>query len=309
MSTVFNLYLIYMSVFKKITLFAVFFLPLLSMADDAISIEDLTVDDKEWSFNLSLAYLNSSNDQTLSAPTFIQSGNTLIPVVANVIDAQINSDTFLFTPGIRYGVTKKLEVSLNASFISTDNRFTQTSLNDIPLMEDSGFREARVGINYIFRENTDSFAIIGFADAQLLTELPDGSTDSGNSITFGSTIYQVFDPISLSLTAAVSLNDEITLDNDDGTVQIQDVGNAISISPTLSFAVNDQITLITGLTWRLQDGVKVNGEEVSNRNTSTGIRLGMGAGIDRNNTIQFNVAPSVSGDNNVQVSFNWLKRF
>jgi long-subunit fatty acid transport protein len=271
-------------------------------ADLPLTVENLLSDKGKVRINLSATYANSERRGVdASDPLIVQTGPTSFVTIPTTVGENLtNTDALITSTGIRYGLTHKDEIYGRVSALAVDSR-SINSTGDTFSATDSRFADAWLGINHEFRNNTDRAALIGFVEYQLAEKQADGTTAKGKSYLFGGTAYQTYDPLVLSITGAVQLNDNRQVAGTDF-----EPGNSLTLSPSVGFAVNDKVTLTSGINWRIQQASTRDGSVEGIRRTRTSLNLGMGYALGKTDTLNFSVRPQVSGEGDVQTSLNWI---
>jgi len=275
-----------------------------SHADLPITVENLLSDKGKVRLELSATYANAEHRGIdASGSISIQTGaNSFVTIPSQIGERLSNTDALVTTTGIRYGLTKDTEIYARTSAIAINNR----SENDVGITQnsnDSHFADAWMGMNYRIRNDADKPALLGFTEIQAAEQQVDGNIAYGKAILLGLTTYQTYDPVVLSLTGTTQLNTK----RKDGNIDYQP-GNSLSLSPSVGFAVNDKVTLSTGLTWRMRQADKLDGEEKGIRRTNTSLDLGLGYALGKRDTLHLSTRPQVSGNGDVQVVANWIHR-
>lgn len=272
-------------------------------ADLPLTVEDLITDKGKLKLDASLAYANIDR-QGLSTgePLVVQTGPTSFITLPTAIgESQDNSDSLVGTLGLRYGLTGKAEIYARGSYVYSSHR--DSGISGTSSSSESRFADAWVGINYKFKQDDGTPAVLGFTEVAL-HEKHRESKVSFKSALFGLTTYKALDPVVFSLTAAYRLNQS----RKDGAVDYKP-GNLLLINPSVGFAVNDRVTLTTGLQWTSRQADRVDGSEQGFRRTSTDLLLGVGYGIARGHTLNLTFKGNASGRNGADLRFNWLRTF
>ena len=96
----------------------------------------------------------------------MQTGPTsFVTIPALIGESQGNSDTLVATLGLRYGLTSKSEIYSRASFLHNSSRSSDLSV--ISSDSDDRFADAWAGVNYQFKNDNDTPAVLGFAETAL----------------------------------------------------------------------------------------------------------------------------------------------
>lgn len=272
-------------------------------ADLPLTVEDLITDKGKIKLDLSLAYANADK-QGLSTgePIIVQTGPTSFVTLPTLIgESRGNSDTFVATLGLRYGLTAKAEVYARASALSSSQR--SSGVSGTSSSSESRLADAWAGVNYQFKKEDTTPALLGFAEVALREKHRIDSA-SFKSATLGFTTYQAIDPVVLSLTAAYRFNR--TRQDGDQRYQPSDL---LLLNPAVGFAVNDRVTLTTGLQWTSRKADRFDGAAQGFRRTSTDLLLGVGYGVARGNTLNTTFKANASGGGGTEIRVNWLYTF
>jgi hypothetical protein len=155
-------------------------------------------------------------------------------------------------------------------------------------------------VNYQFKKDDDTPAILGFAEVAL-REKHRESSRSFKSYLSGLTIYKALDPVVFSLSTAYRLNQN----RKDGEL-VYKPGNMLLFNPSLAFAVNDRVTLTMGLQWTNRHADKSEGKAQGFRRTSTDMLMGVGYGISKGSTLSVTFKANASGSSGADLRLNWL---
>lgn len=272
-------------------------------ADLSLSFDDLITERGKVKIDVSLAYANSDRQGVSTRePIIVQTGATSFVILPTLIgESHRNSDSLISTLGLRYGLTEKAEIFFRASYFcsSTRNRELSTITND----SKSGFSDAWAGVNYKFKTDDETPALLGFAEIAL-REKHTTSDSSFHSAMLGFTAHTAIDPIVFSLTTAYRVNQT----RKDGEVDYKP-GNFLLVNPGVAFAANDRVTLTTGMQWINRQTDKQGGKTQGFRRTSSSLLLGVGYGISNVNALNITLKSNVSGLNEADLRLNWLHTF
>ena len=165
------------------------------------------------------------------------------------------------------------------------------------------FADAWAGINYQFKKDDDTPALLGFAEIAL-REQHEKNSSSFKSALVGLTTYKAIDPVVFSFTTAYRFNQS----RQDGDNAYKP-GNLFLLNPSIAFAVNDRVTLITGMQWTNRQADKWDGQAQGFRRTSSDLLLGVGYGIAKGSTLNLTFKSNVSGAGGADLRLNWLLTF
>lgn len=272
-------------------------------ADLPLTIENLITDKGKIKLDLSFAYANAERRGVSTGdPLVVQTGPTSFVTLPTVIGESIgNSDTFVGTLGLRYGLTAEAEVYARVSGLSSNQR--SSGVSGTSSSRDSRFADAWAGINYQFKKDDDTPALLGFAEIALREKHRNDSA-SFKSAMLGMTTYKAIDPVVFSLTAGYRFNQT----RKDGAKDYRP-GNLMLINPSVGFAVNDRVTLTTGLQWTRRGADEIDGNSQGIDRTATDLLLGVGYGFAKGNVLNATFKANVSGNNGAELRLNWLYTF
>jgi hypothetical protein len=274
--------------------------PSITFADLPLTVEDLITDKGKIKLDVSFSYSNSDRKGIFTGePVDIQTGPTSFVTVPTLVgESQGNNDTLVGTLGLRYGFTAKAEFFARGTYLYSENRTSDVS--GMNSDSDSRFADAWAGVNYQFKKDDDTPAVLGFAEVAL-REKHRESSRSLQSYLAGLTTYKALDPVVFALSTAYRLNQN----RKDGELDYKP-GNMLLFSPSVAFAVNDRVTFTTGLQWTSRHADKSDGKEQGFRRTSTDMLLGVGYGISKGSTINVTFKANASGSNGADLRLNWL---
>jgi hypothetical protein len=270
-------------------------------ADLPLTVEDLITDKGKFKLDLSVAYANSERRGVAAgAPVSIQTGPASFVDVPSVVgESQGNSDTTVFTLGLRYGLTSKAEIYTRLSSLHSVQR-SSNDLGQQARQTESGFGDAWAGVNVELKKDTDTPAVLAFGEVAL-REKHRHSSASFKSAMLGMTTYKAIDPVVFSLTGACRVNQART----DGAQRLKP-GNLLMLNPSVAFAVNDRVTLTTGMQWTHRQADKRDGLALGTTRTATDLLLGVGYGINKGNTVNTTLKVNASGAGGAEMRVSWL---
>jgi len=272
-------------------------------ADLPLIIEDLTTDKGRFKFEFSLTYANAEQQGvSMGQPIVVQVGETSFITIPTLIgEHNGNTDSLISTLGLRYGLTDKVELYSRASHLHIRQRNTDAAGDS--KSSESRFADAWGGINYQFKQDDETPALLGFAEIAL-REKHRFSSASLKSSMFGLTTYRAIDPVVFSFTGAYRLS----LARKDGGVDYNP-GNLLLFNPTVGFAVNERVTMSTGLQWMNRAADSRNGRAQGLRHTQTDLQLGVSYGLSDQGTVNINIKANVSGQDGADLRLSWLRQF
>jgi hypothetical protein len=272
-------------------------------ADLPLTVEDLITDKGKVKLDLAFAYANfDRRGVSTGEPIVVQTGPTSFATLPTLVGESIgNSDTFVGTLGLRYGLTAKTEVYARTSGLSSSHR--SSGVGGTASSRESRFADAWAGVNHQFKKDDDGPAVLGFGEIAL-REKHRRSSASLKSAMLGVTTYKAIDPVVFSLTAAYRFNQT----RRDG-LQDYRPGNLLLLNPSVGFAVNDRVTLTTGLQWTHRQADRFDGQSQGIARTATDLLLGVGYGFAKGNTLNTTLKANASGAGGAEVRANWLYTF
>lgn len=285
---------------RKICSLVLLVVPLSAYADLPLTIEDLLTAQNRWRLELGAVYANAERTNAQNGqPIQIQTGPTSfinIPTFAGA--SRENSDTLIFTPGLRYGISGETEVYARSSWLFSSSRSTLGAATQS--QTNSQFGDAWLGINHRFINEEGHPALLGFTEIAL-AEKQNNHTHAAKSALLGFTTYRTTDPLVLAFTAAYRLNRPYTANS--STYQ---GGDYLLINPSISFAANQIATLSAGFNWRMQQPEMFNGIAQGAVLTRTDFNLGLGYSYDERTTLNATLRGNLSGGNGAEIGINAL---
>lgn len=274
-------------------------LPHLAWADMPLTLEDLLTDKGKVKLELSISYANADRQGISTAdPITVQTGPTSFITLPTLFGESIsNSDAAVVTLGLRYGLTAKAEIYSRFSVVASNQR--SSGLEGSSASKESGFVDAWAGINYQFKQDDDTPAILGFVEIAG-TERFRNSDANFKSAMLGMTAYKAIDPIVFSLTGAYRLSQRRKDD-----VHEYQPGNLLLLNPGVAFSANEHVTLSAGLQWMRRNRDRFNGEATGITRTVTDLLLGVAYGINKDSTLNSTIKVNASGRNGAELRFGW----
>jgi hypothetical protein len=223
-------------------------------ADLPLTVEDLITDKGKFKLDLSLAYANANRQGVFAGePITVQTGATSFVTLPSLVgESTGNSDTSVATFGLRYGLTSKAEIYARLSGTHSQQRIS--GAGGLAKSSDSGFADAWAGVNYQFKKDDETPAVLGFAELAL-REKQRSTSVSFKTTMLGVTAYKAIDPVVFSFTGAYRSSQH----RQDGA-QAVEPGNLLLLNPSVSFAVNDRVTLTTGVQWTRRTAERIDGQ-------------------------------------------------
>ncbi len=272
-------------------------------ADLPLTVEDLITDKGKIKFDLSLTYANADRQGIFTGePITVQTGPTSFVTLPTLIGESLgNSDSLVGTLGLRYGLTGKAEIFARASYLTLNSR--SSNVTGTSESSEDRFADAWAGINYQFKKDDDTPAVLGFAEIAL-HEQHENSNSTFKSAQVGLTTYKAIDPVVFSLTTAYRFNQ-----NRQDSDKDFKPGNLFLLNPSIAFAVNDRVTLTAGMQWTNRQADQWDGKAQGFRRTSSDLILGVGYGFSKGSTVNLTFKSNVSGFNGADLRLNWLHAF
>jgi len=271
-------------------------------ADLPLTVEDLITDQGRFKLDVSLTYANTEQySVSVGQPIVVQTGPTsFITLPARVGERTGNTDTLIGTTGLRYGLTGQAEIYARTSYLHTNQRTNAATGNSHS--NDNRFADAWVGINYQFKPDDDTPALLGFAEVALREKHRTNSA-SFQSAMLGFITYKAIDPVVFSLTAAY----RFSRSRKDGGMNYRP-GNLLMLNPSVGFAVNERVTLTTGLQWTGSQADSYDGTKQGQYRTATDLLLGVSYGFSAQSTLSINLKSNVSGRDGADLRLSWLRQ-
>jgi len=193
------------------------------------------------------------------------------------------------------------EIYGRGSYLYSNDRTNH--LDKISTAEDNRFLAAWVGVNYQFKKDGATPALLGFAEAAAL-EAHQGTSHSFKSWMVRFTTDRAIDPVVLSLTSGYRFHLTREIGNQDYRP-----GNYLFLNPAVDFAVNDRVTLTTGMQWIIRKADRYGGEVQGFRRTSTDLQLGVGYDFSKDDIAQAIFTTNASGSGGSSLRINWRRTF
>jgi len=273
-------------------------------ADLPLTVEDLITERGQWRLDLGLTYANLERQGVATGePIEVQTGAATFVLLPTAIGERIdNSDTFVASLGLRYGLSEHTEIYGRLSALQSRQRSSEPG--QISRSHSEGrLADLWLGLNHQFRPDRNGPALLGFAELAVL-ERQRAANAHARALTLGLTTYTAIDPIVFSLTGAYRLNRS----RRDGGEQLQP-GNLVLLHPSVGFAVNDRVTLSTGVQWTHRSTARRDGVRQGSDRSATDLVLAVGYGIARGNTLNGTLKLNASGRGGAEFRLNWLYTF
>ncbi|MGH8786057.1 MAG: hypothetical protein ACREYA_13350 [Cupriavidus necator] len=210
-------------------------------------IDELVSDAGRWRYEAGMAYASTQADGYRGySGGLIQIGpNQYLPVLSSIGPANGQTDQFIGTAGIRYGITARTEVALRGSGTWSSVRSYDAVRRAQDSNQEFNSGSASLALTHRLYRGANSsliaFGSIGVFDRIALA--PYGTKRAYlNNLTLGMSGYVVNDPIILSLSGSGTFSRRVSI----GPETYRN-GNIFSLVPAISFVANEQITLTAGL--------------------------------------------------------------
>lgn len=274
--------------------YLLFCFPVIAQADLPLSLEDVLTDKGKFKLDTSVSYINGeSRKSDLAAPIYIQTGNaSFIPIPTDLQEKERNSDMFVGTLGLRYGLTGNTDLYGSMSYLWREERTFDGETAQSDRQRDKYLSDVSLGISHTFLKDDKNPALIGFVEGNAYEKSRDKAS-SGKSWLLGATTYKAIDPIVLSLTTAYRFNGSKRLSEG----QKFKAGNYWLFNPNIAFAANDRISLTGGVQWLGSQPSRLDGRRESVTNTATYAHFGVGFGFTKTTSLNVSARFKISGQN------------
>ena len=262
-----------------------------------LDLDSLLTDEGRWKLELSSRYTHVAEDNLSIGFVPISDGlggSIDVPIDAGL--GSITSDLIVASAGLRYGLTPETELLARASFTSSLSRSENVLTGAVEEVSSTDFTGLSFGLNHRFKDADETFGLISFANVDTATKQSDGGFNYGKSGVVGITLYQVYDPIVLSLTSGYRPRLERSVDN-----LSVDLGDTFYINPTVSFAVNNDITLTGGIAIDFTNPDYIGGERISTTTTQSQIDFSVARSLSETASIRFDANIGVVGSDTVSL--------
>ncbi|WP_189493914.1 hypothetical protein [Formosimonas limnophila] len=274
-----------------------------AFADTPIKVEDAITDKGKLKVDVGVTYSNSDNQNfAVGESVLVQTGtNSFVQIPSSISEQRTNQDHLIGTLGIRYGLTDKAEIYSRTSYQYSQIRSSDS--NGTYQYNENRLSDTWLGVNYQFKKDTETPAVLGFAEVALAERYPD-KLRSFQSAMVGVTTYKVIDPVLLSLNLAYRMSRA----SKQGENRYKS-GNFLVISPAVAFAVNDKITLNGGVQWIYKNADKYNDKQNTHNQTSTDMLWGLTYSPSKDNIFDLSVKSNISGQKGADLNFKWQHQF
>ena len=262
-----------------------------------LDLDSLLTDEGRWKLELSSRYTHVAEDNLSIGFVPISDGlggSIDVPIDAGL--GSITSDLIVASAGLRYGLTPETELLARASFTSSLSRSENVLTGAVEEVSSTDFTGLSFGLNHRFKDADETFGLISFANVDTATKQSDGGFNYGKSGVVGITLYQVYDPIVLSLTSGYRPRLERSVDN-----LSVDLSDTFYINPTVSFAVNNDITLTGGIAIDFTNPDYIGGERISTTTTQSQIDFSVARSLSETASIRFDANIGVVGSDTVSL--------
>ncbi|MDI6782323.1 MAG: hypothetical protein QME49_09520 [bacterium] len=260
-----------------------FFLPFDTFAK-SVKVDDILAYPKEWQIDISVSYANIHKQTGKSSLSLIELPDESFIVIPSYAGEEgINEDYISYSLGLRYGITKRLEIS---SFVNLHSDFQRMILNSQTKQEENHkFDLLDLGVSYQAVKEGKHPALLALFSTHLIDNQ---KFDNGYKENYLRTYlvsllsYYTVDPIVFMLQTKYQLNLK-RINGDD----VIDPGEVISISPQIYFAAGPYISLNYGVQWICQGKTRIKNETTDILQTDMTYLFGASYGIKNNLTLSF----------------------
>jgi len=273
-----------------------------SFADLPLTVEDLLTKNNEFRLSLNFGYSNVDRSKVSAHFDYVDTGNNnfvRLPVVVG--EQRQNSDTFNLTFGGRYGLSAKTE--LYSRLTATANVTRLHIGNDSNRLDSQQLSQLMFGVNHQFSEDTNSPALLGFAEVALAENNAIASSEYVHFKTgqIGFTTYRSIDPVVLSITTGYRYSWRRKTNDKD-----LDPGDLLFINPSVGFAVNNEVTLTGGVQFKFRSRDRIDHQGTGIRTSQTDLELGLGYASSEQLTINLTIRNDISGNTGAQANLGLL---
>lgn len=273
-----------------------------SFADLPLTIEDLLTKNNQFRLGFNIGYANADRSKVSAYFDDIDTGNNnfvRLPVVVG--EQRQNSDIFTLTFGGRYGLSEKTELYSRLTATANDTRLHVG--NGSNSFESEQLSQLMIGVNHQLSEDTDSPALLGFAELALAENT---AIDGSEYVHFktgqiGFTTYRSIDPVVLSLTSGYRHSWRRKASDKD-----LDPGDLLFINPSVGFAVNNEVTLTGGVQFKFRSKDRIDNKGIGIRTSQANLEFGLGYANSEKLTINLTISSDISGASGAQANIGWL---
>jgi hypothetical protein len=275
-------------------------------AADSLAVERLISQQGKLQFGLNLSYANSeaSNLQLGDTIPVQVSPGVFVNIPSSITQEQVNSDSLVLVPSLRYGITDQLDISWRASFTDTSIR-SQTN-NNLSADSYSRFGDSWLGLNYRFKARHDEINTAVYGEVALAENSASQGSDLsyGRSFLLGVSTFRIYDPIVVNALFAYQVNL-----SRDSAGQSLNPGDSLIISPGINFAPNRDTNLNLGFTWTRKQGNKLDGARAGMLTTSTLLNLGFAYAWSNKLSVYTSLAANISGAGSATIGMSLVYDF
>ena len=254
--------------------------------DLPLSVENYVAERGKIKLESGLVYSNikTKNYNTgVYAPIYV-GYNAYINVPRTVTKSRIQDDILIATVGVKYGLTKKMDIYSRTNSIYRSTRPIETN-SDTQSTSSTNFSDLSLGANYQFTQDAKYPALIGFFETSLIEKGVDKMSHF-RSFTTGFTTYRSYDPIVLSLSAGYRHN--LSRTHEEPTYSYEYTpSNLFFLNPQIAFSANDKISLIAGLNFKNVGAVKLNNQTYEKSHNDMDYSFGVGFGLSDQSNLNF----------------------
>ncbi|MEK7274552.1 MAG: hypothetical protein AAB110_04800 [Candidatus Desantisbacteria bacterium] len=250
----------------------------------SVKVDDLLAYPKEWQADIVVSYTNIHKQTGKSSLSLIELPDESFIVIPSYVGEEvINEDYISYSLGLRYGITKRLEIS---SFVNLHSSLQRMILNTQTKQEENHkFDLLDLGIScQVVKEDKYPALLALFSTHLVDNQKFDNEYKENYLKTYLVSLlsYYTVDPVVFMLQTKYQLNLKRTNGDD-----VIDPGEIISISPQIYFAANPYISLNYGVQWTCQGKTRIKNETTDILQTDMAYLFGASYGIKNNLTLSF----------------------
>lgn len=244
--------------------------PFLLMAKP-VKVDEILTNKNELKSDFSISYSNISRKiDSFSPITYQTSGGDFITIPNYLGASNSNQDYVSYGMGLKYGISKDLEINSNINFYTSD---THISGDTLSTQSDKGLSNLNLGFSYQVKKEDDKPAFLVGGSVDLLENIQFSDTHKETqklkSYSFFATTYYTADPLVFLIKADYRLN----LKKESQNKSLDD-GEIIVLTPQIYFAVSPFANLNWGIKYQFIGKNKVDGAVASNSGSSVGVLFG-----------------------------------
>ena len=258
-------------------------------------IDEFVSQEGKWRLEGGLTYINTTSEAYRGyTGGYVQVSPTqLVPFTSGVGDQHRQTDQFVASTGIRYGLTSTTEIGVRTAGIWMSTRNFEKVRKNRTTESKTTFDTLDITLTHRLYQNSGR-SIFAFGSVALISKtalLPYGEKYSNfQRGSLGISAYTIDDPVVFSVTSSFGWARPISIG---GSRYNQ--GPIYTLAPTIAFLANDRVTLSTGLQFSMTKASKYANRALDINRSRVQLMLGAGFAWNENMSIYMNYGADMSG--------------